>query len=96
MIMKMAKVKDCNAGECAYNMKNRCNAIAITVGGSSGPVCDTSMLATKKGGVSNMKAGVGACKVENCQFNKFLECAAKDIQVKMHTDHAECNTFKGR
>lgn len=96
MTIKTAKVRDCNATECAYNMKNKCHAIAITVGGESGPICDTSMKAAKKGGVPEMKARVGACRVENCQFNKSLECIAKGIRVKMHTIHAECTTFKKR
>ncbi|MFB0526820.1 MAG: DUF1540 domain-containing protein [bacterium] len=95
-MMKMAKVKSCNAAECAYNIENRCHALAITIGGEPIPTCDTLIKAAKKGGVLDTKARVGACKVENCEFNKSLECTAKAIKVKMDTARAECITFKAR
>jgi len=94
MTLKTAKVRDCNAAECAYNAKNKCHAVAITIGGDSSPLCNTSMKAAKKGGVPEIKARVGACKVENCQFNKSLECTAKCIRVEMHNAYAECTMFK--
>ena len=94
MTMKMPKVKRCDAEECAYNIKNKCHAIAITIGGWSAPKCDTSLIAPTKGGVPDMTAGVGACKIDNCQFNKSLQCMAKCIRVKMYTLDVECATFK--
>jgi len=96
MDMRMAKVKGCDAEECAYNIKNKCHAIAITVGGKSIPKCDTLVIAAKQGGLLNMTAGVGACKVENCQFNKSFMCIAKSIRVKVNTLLPECVTFKER
>ena len=94
MTMKMPKVKHCDATECAYNNKNKCHAIAITIGGWSVPQCNTSVIAPKKGGVPDTRAGVGACKIENCQFNKSLQCTAKCIRIKMYTLDIECVTFR--
>ncbi|NIM02542.1 DUF1540 domain-containing protein [bacterium] len=94
MNTKMPKVKSCDATDCAYNIRHKCHAIAITIGGWSVPACDTSMIAQKKGGVPNTTAGVGACKIENCQFNKSLQCTAKWIRVKRYTLDAECVTIK--
>lgn len=96
MNMKMAKVKSCDAEECAYNIKNKCHAIAITVGGGPSPRCDTLTIAARQAGLPNITAGVGACKIENCQFNESLECVAKSIRVKVHTMLPECTTFKER
>lgn len=94
MTLKATKVRDCNATECAYNAKNRCHAIAITIGDESNPICSTSMKAAKKGGVPDIKARVGACRVENCEFNKSLECTAKCIRVEMHNAKIECTLFR--
>jgi len=94
MTMKMPKVKSCDAADCVYNTKNKCHAIAITIGGWSVAACDTWMIAPKKGGAPNTTAGVGACKIETCQFNKSLQCIAKCIRVKRYTLDAECITFK--
>ena len=93
MAVKMTKVEWCDAIECAYNIKNKCHAIAITIGGGVTPRCDTSIIGAKKGGVPDTTAYVGACKVENCRFNKSFECIAKEIQVKVYTILAECATF---
>jgi len=96
MNMKIAKVKSCDAGECAYNIKNKCHAIAITVGEGASPRCDTLVIAARQAGLPNIAACVGACKVGNCQFNESLECVAKSIRVKVHTMLPECATFKER
>ena len=96
MNMKMVRVRSCDAEECAYNIKNKCHTIAITVGGGLSPLCDTSIIGIKKGGLPNITAGVGACKVESCQFNESFECIASGIRVKVFTLLPECATFKGR
>jgi len=94
--MKMVRVRSCDAEECAYNTKSKCHTIAITVGGGLSPLCDTSIIGIKKGGLPNITAGVGACKVESCQFNKSFECVADCIRVKVFTLLPECATFKGK
>lgn len=93
---EMPKVFECMMTDCAYNTDKKCHAMAITVGGGRCPLCDTVMKASKKGGVMDMNGSVGACKVENCQFNDSLECDAGGIRVTMHQQHAECATFKSR
>jgi len=92
MAMKMPMILDCKMIECAYNTKQKCHAMAITVGGPA-PLCDTFLKRGQKGGVPDMNGGVGACKVDNCKFNQALECSAEAIHVGSHGDHAECDTF---
>lgn len=75
MAMTMPNVMDCNETDCAYNLKKKCHALAITVGGEEEcPMCDTEIKAAKKGGVTDAIGGVGACKVDDClhKFYKFL------------------------
>lgn len=69
--------------------------MAITVG-SDHAMCDTYYKASQKGGDGDVIAGVGACKVENCKYNRSLECAASGINVGVHSGHADCVTFESR
>lgn len=93
--MQMPKVKSCNVADCAYLAKgNECHAMAITVGGHH-PYCDTFYKSSTKGGADQV-GGVGACKVDNCKFNRKFECTAEGIDVSLHEDHADCKTFKPR
>jgi hypothetical protein len=39
-------------------------------------------------------AGVGACKVSDCEYNDDLECSADSIEVAITGDTAECMTCK--
>ncbi|HAJ57297.1 MAG TPA: DUF1540 domain-containing protein [Candidatus Omnitrophica bacterium] len=96
MSIQMPSILDCNASNCAYNRDEKCHAIAITVGGGACPLCDTSWMSPKKGGMPDVSGGVGACKVESCQFNRSLECGAEGIHIKLHASHADCGTFKKR
>lgn len=95
MAMQMPKILNCDVTECSYNKKSECHAIAITVGGLH-PACDTFIAGKTKGGIPEMTGGVGACKMENCRFNNKLECSASGINVKHHSDHADCQTFSAR
>ena len=95
MAMKMPMILDCKMTDCAYNEKQKCHALAITVGGPA-PLCDTFLKRTQKGGVADVTGSVGACKVDNCKFNQSLECAADGIHVDNRGGHAECNTFSPR
>ncbi len=67
--------------------------MAITVGSAGHPMCDTFIKASQKGGVMDMKGGVGACREADCKFNQALECSASGIHVGLHADHADCSTF---
>ncbi len=93
MAMTMPKVLDCEVAECSYNKNKECHAMAITVGGTRHPLCDTYLKASQKGGVADMIGAVGACKEDDCRFNRSLECTASGIHVGIHMDHADCKTF---
>ena len=90
----MAKILDCIMTDCSYNRDKMCHTMAITVGDGLCPLCDTYVSAPNKGGLQEDLGGVGACKVQECAFNKSLECSAEGIHVKIHSNHAECSTFK--
>jgi len=90
------RIIKCEAVECAYNMNNKCRAIAITIGDRGCPVCYTVMKSFEKGGFPDTIGKVGACKAIACQLNNALECTADGIQIKMHSGHAECGTFRAR
>ena len=93
----MAKVIECNAVNCAYNKHNSCHTPAITVGGPEPwPQCDTFVTSPQAGGIIDMKAGVGACKVSKCSHNESLECNASTIKVGWQKDHAECKSFNSK
>lgn len=93
--MNMPKVKTCEVAQCCYNNGQICHALAITVGDGITPQCDTFTTACQgKGGDSGSTAGVGACKVSICSFNKNLECAAPSISVGRGAQIADCLTFK--
>ena len=97
MGMKMPKVMGCSVDSCAYNTEKSCHAMAITVGEPAGdPSCDTFFIAEKHGGVMDMTAGVGACKLADCKFNKDYECSAASISVGMQQGKPDCMTFEAR
>jgi hypothetical protein len=96
MAANMPQVDDCTALECSYNKEGACHAMAINVGGPA-PWCDTFIKASIKGGVQNLTGGVGACKVENCTYNRSLECTSQNgIHIKANGDHAVCSTFSAQ
>ena len=91
----MALVKKCEFTKCAYNTDRICHAKAITVGGDEAcPMCDTAVRAHTHAGVGDIQGSVGACKVDTCRFNEFLECTAHSVTIKEHDGHAECGTFE--
>lgn len=96
MEKKMSKVNECGVSECAYNAEQKCHALAITIGDGDCPACDTEIDQNSKGGFMDTISGVGACKVSQCAFNQSLECSAEGIQVRKHSDHAECDTYKAK
>ena len=97
MAMSMPKVMECSAGNCAYSTDKRCHAMAITVGEPSGDSsCDTFFTAKRYGGVMDMTAGVGACKLADCKFNQDYECSASSISVGMQKGQPDCMTYEAR
>ncbi len=94
--MEMPKVIKCDVNDCAYNMDNKCHAMAITIGDSREPKCDTFCQSMAKGGDINSIAGVGACKVSSCTYNTDLECQAMEICVGYKGQDADCLTFHSK
>ncbi len=92
--MDMPKVVKCDVTECAYNIDEECNALAITIGDSTHPQCDTFCTSAAKGQASGGIASVGACKVSCCTHNSGLECQASEICVGYQGDEADCLTFE--
>ena len=92
----MPKVVKCEVNDCAYNMNNRCHAMAITIGDDVHPRCDTFCHSMMKGGASGETAGVGACKVYSCTYNSDLECSSPEICVGYKQQEPDCLTFKAK
>jgi hypothetical protein len=96
MPKSMPQIQDCSMNDCAYNQNDQCHTMAITIGDGACPMCDTYFKSSKKGGISDMTGGVGACKTANCKMNESLECSASGIRVGQHMTHGECQTFIAR
>jgi len=90
--IKMPRVAECAIAECAYNANRTCHAIAITIGDMSQPKCDTFFVSPKHSG-TKISAGVGACKVSACGYNKDFECSAPNIRVAGERNQVRCITF---
>ncbi len=95
MAENMPKVMKCEATQCIYNKGSQCHTLAITVGDEE-PCCDTFKSSQTKGGYQDITGGVGACKVEDCEYNKSFECTAQTIKVIMNGDHPDCGTYEPR
>ena len=92
--MEKAKVTECEVTDCAYNMDKTCHAMAITIGDTVKPRCDTFCMSSKKGGEEGYVASVGACKVSVCAYNIALECNSPAICVGYQEGEPDCLTFK--
>ncbi|WP_243372019.1 DUF1540 domain-containing protein [Geotalea sp. SG265] len=93
----MTQVYECDVSDCAYNKHNSCHTLAITVGGPEDcPHCDTYMVTALAGGIEDVKAGIGACKVSSCTMNQDFECNAESVRIGWHANHPDCRTFRPR
>lgn len=93
--MTTPNVSRCEATDCAYNSKQICHALAITIGHGTHPMCDTFAHMNAKGGDIGVTGKVGACEVDTCRWNAKLECSAPDITVSLHQGGCpDCVTFK--
>lgn len=89
----MPEVANCAVAQCAFNADSACHAKAITIGDGSTPDCDT-FFGNSHHTHSARTAGVGACKMEDCQHNDDFECAADSIQVGKNGDGSvNCLTY---
>ena len=98
MEKEMVKIASCNVTDCSYNKHNACHTLAITVGGvgDACPNCDTYLHSSQKGGIMDVQAGIGACKVQNCVSNKAFECTAPSVTIGKHQTHPDCMSFKAK
>ncbi len=95
--MDMPEVTACEVTSCAYNRKNECHALAITVGDPGSQKCDTFWDSDMEGGDEMQKGHVGACHMSNCMYNQKLECQIDSgITVGMKGKDPECMTFKSQ
>ena len=94
--MEMSKVMKCEVSDCAYNMDDCCHTMAITIGDSINPRCDTFCQASIKGGEAGCATGVGACKISSCVYNSNLECGAPGISVGYKQREPDCLTFQAK
>lgn len=92
--MKMTKIDGCEVTECAYNRNQQCHAMAITVGDSKHPQCDTFCLGSIKGGDPSVTGSVGACKMSSCRHNKSLECSAATVHIAHKGEEADCMMYE--
>lgn len=99
MSIEMPVVMACSVSKCAYNRDTACHARAITVGSKVHPDCDTyfSLSGAESHSKSRQRqAGVGACKMSNCQHNDDYECVANDIVVGQVMNRINCLTYSQR
>ncbi|WP_267245019.1 DUF1540 domain-containing protein [Streptomyces sp. PR69] len=89
----MPVVNQCAVEDCAYNRDHGCHALAITVGDTRHPHCDTFFTASDKGGDPSATGRVGACKVSDCRHNSDYECRAPAIAVGYHQSDVDCLTY---
>lgn len=91
--MMMPVVTQCMVTDCAYNLKNTCNARAITIGDGIHPGCDTFFSNSTHTHDFNEFTGVGACKVVSCRFNSEFECNADEIHVGRNKSGVCCLNY---
>jgi len=91
--LEMPQVTKCDIENCGYNMKGSCHAKAITIGDVLSPECDTFLATTGPLEHVTTIAGVGACKVRGCKFNKDYECTGDSIQVGRVGQKIRCLTY---
>lgn len=91
-----AEVRNCEVRDCFYNQEKICTARAITVG-SEKAKCETWMVSERTHSNKMNSALVGACHVGECEYNQSYFChAAKDIEVKIIDNMAQCATYEPR
>lgn len=94
--MDMPDVQSCDVLECAYNKQRECHAMAITIGDSGTPRCDTFWAKgpSADAGDPYQKGHVGACHTSQCEYNDRLECNAPSIRVGYQNESPNCLTFE--
>lgn len=95
--IEMPIVSECSVTECTYNMNVSCHARAITVGSNVHPDCDTYFSSSSSHTKAvERTAGVGACKMSDCNYNDDYECIAEEIRVGYKMERVNCLTYAHR
>ena len=91
------QVAECSVSNCSFNDHTACNAVAITVGGSTNhAACSTFIDIGVHGGLPKVLANVGACQRTECAHNDHLMCNAPAVHVGPGADNADCLTYAPR
>jgi len=95
--IEMPLVRECSVTGCTYNANDACHARAITVGTAVHPDCDTYFSSTASHTKAiERSAGVGACKMSDCNYNDDYECIAEEIKVGFRMERVNCLTYAHR
>ncbi|MDX1763698.1 MAG: DUF1540 domain-containing protein [bacterium] len=73
---QMPMIVSCTGSDCSYNKDMICNAMAVTIGEEGEAICDTYYHGSRRIAYPETVSFVGACKMESCRFNRYLECTA--------------------
>ncbi len=93
MLTQISGVKECNVGLCAYNIENKCFALAVDIS-EAGTKCSSFVNSSTKCAIPDISGLVGACKAKDCRFNNYLGCSAESICVAWNGNFARCATFE--
>ncbi len=93
VLVELPVVASCEKASCAYNWHRSCGARAITVGEVRAPACDTFVPSDVHCSTSDVKAGVGACKMVECKHNRDFMCEADWVRVEVHERQPVCASF---
>lgn len=89
--MEEGHVITCLARSCSYNSECECDAPSIQVGDDH-PRCDTFTTAPMP--QSDAEPLVGTCAITDCHFNRSSSCEAAGVTMTMHSQHADCGTYR--
>lgn len=84
-------VLTCMVSDCSFNEADECLAPSITIGGDHA-MCD--MYTRQPVSKAESDAAVANCDIAQCAFNRLRACEASGVTVGMHSQHADCATFR--
>ena len=84
-------VMTCLAESCSWNCREECCAPSIEIGADH-PRCDT--YTTGMVLPADEMASIQDCKVADCHFNHDMACGAAGITLSIHSEHADCMTYR--
>jgi hypothetical protein len=94
--MEMPLVLSCDMTDCDYNRNEQCHAMAVTIGDSDNPMCDTFWVTEgkkAKAGDPKQSGRIGACRMSQCIYNERLQCMSGSITVGQKEQNPMCRTY---